>query len=132
MNVAGIGLMVVGWMLGAGNVLAQAGGGNGLDPLSQLTGYGALGLVVLGAVLGQIRFKPEVSALREDMTSQAKSHAVERERMQGQIDTLLEVHRTQVLPAMLSSAEALRTSAEQAQRMAAQISLLTDTLRDRR
>lgn len=138
MNIPGLALIVVG-TTGAALVLTQAAGAGPVgqatgttDPLSQLTGYGALGLVVLGAVLGQIRFKPEVSALREDMTTQAKTHGLERERMQGQIDTLLEVHRNQVLPALLSSAEALRTSAEQAQRMATQISLLTETLRDRR
>jgi hypothetical protein len=132
-NVPGLVLMVAGWFVGTAGVLAQvASGGGGSDPLAQLTGYGALGLVVLGAVIGQIRFKPEVSALREDMQAQAKTHATERERMQNQIDALLDVNRTQVLPTLLTAAEALRTSAEQAQRMATQISLLTDTLRDRR
>jgi hypothetical protein len=122
--------LVVGWTVGAtGAVVAEV---NGADPLSQLTGYGALGLVVLGAIIGQIRFKPEVSGLREDMAAQAKSHAAERERMQTQIDTLIDVHRTQVLPALLNSAEALRTSAEQVQRMSVQITLLVDTLRERR
>jgi hypothetical protein len=129
-NAPGLFLLAVGWVVGAtGAVVAEV---NGSDPLSQLTGYGALGLVVLGAVIGQIRFKPEVSALREDMAAQAKSHAVERERMQSQIDTLIDVHRTQVLPALLNSAEALRTSAEQVQRMSAQIAMLVETLRERR
>lgn len=132
MNAAGLSLLVAGWGLGTAGVVAQTAGGSGSDPVAQLTGYGALGLVVLGAIIGQIRFKPEVSALREDMNAQAKTHAAERERMQSQIDTLIDVHRGQVLPALLSSAEALRTSAEQAQRMAGQIALLTDTLRDRR
>jgi hypothetical protein len=129
-NVPGLALIAVGWLTGiAGAVFAQVAGS---DPLAQLTGYGALGLVVLGAVIGQIRFKPEVAALREDMAAQAKAHAADRDRMQGQIDTLIDVHRTQVLPALLTSAEALRTSAEQAQHMATQIALLTDALRDRR
>lgn len=133
MNVPGLALMVIGWLVGTtGVVVAQANGAPTSDPLAQLTGYGALGLVVLGAVIGQIRFKPEVTALREDMQSQSHTHAAERERMQNQIDALLDVHRTQVLPTLLTAAEALRTSAEQAQRMATQISLLTDTLRERR
>lgn len=130
MYVPGLALIVAGWLIGTSAVLAQAAGGS--DPLAQLTGYGALGLVVLGAVLGQIRFKPEVAALREDMLGQGKTHATERDRMQSQIDALIEVHRTQVLPALLTSAEVLRSSADQMQHMATQISLLTDTLRERR
>lgn len=133
MNVPGLVLMVAGWLVGTtGVVVAQTTGTATSDPLAQLTGYGALGLVVLGAVIGQIRFKPEVTALREDMLASAKSHTAERERMQSQIDALLDVHRTQVLPALLSSAEALRVSAEQVQHMATQVALLTDTLRERR
>lgn len=133
MNVVGLALMAVGWLVGtAGIVVAQAAGTSGSDPLAQLTGYGALGLVVLGAVIGQIRFKPEVVALREDAAVRDTAHVAERERMQAQIDALLDVHRTQVLPALLTSAEALRTSAEQVQRMGAQLSLLTDALRERR
>lgn len=103
-----------------------------MDPIAQFTGYGALGGVVIGAIFGLVRFKPEVTGLREDMQAQAASHTVERDRMQNQIDTLLEVHRTQVLPALLTSAEALRSSTDQVQRMATQLSLLTDTLRERR
>lgn len=133
MIVPGLALIVAGWLVGAtGLVVAQATGSGGSDPLAQLTGYGALGLVVLGAVIGQIRFKPEVAALREDMQAQVSSHITERDRMQNQIDALLEVHRTQVLPALLTSAEALRTSTEQVQRMATQVSLLADALRERR
>jgi hypothetical protein len=132
-NLSGLGLIIAGWLLGTVGVVAQAtGGSGGSDPIAQLTGYGALGLVVLGAIIGQIRFKPEVTAMREDMLSQSKTSSVERERMQTQIDTLLDVHRTQVLPALLSSAEALRTSAEQMQQMATQIALLTDMIRERR
>lgn len=85
------------------------------DPLSQLTGYGALGLVVIGAIAGQIRFKPEVTALREDMLTQAKAHAEDRQRMQTQIDTLIEIYQTQVLPALLASAEASKTLVAQTQ-----------------
>lgn len=132
MNVPGLVLMATGWLIGVTAAFAQVGAGSGSDPLAQLTGYGALGLVVLGAVIGQIRFKPEVSALREDMVASAKSHVAERERMQSQIDALLDVHRNQVLPALLSSAEALRVSAEQVQHMSTQVALLTDTLRERR
>lgn len=113
----------MGWPL-----LAQAAGA---DPLAQLTGYGALGLVVLGAVLGQIRFKPEVAGLREDAAARDEAHAAERDRMQSQIDALLDVHHTQVLPALLTSAEALRASAEQMQHMATQVALLTEALRRR-
>lgn len=85
-------------------VVGQITSSGGGDPLAQLTGYGALGLVVLGAVTGKIRFQPEVTALRADMAA-----------MQRQIDTLLEVHQSQVLPALLQSVEALRTSASQAE-----------------
>lgn len=83
------------------------------DPLSQLTGYGALGLVVLGAVLGQIRFKPELTALREYVAERDREHADERRRMQDQIDTMLSVHHDRVLPALLGATEALRESAAQ-------------------
>lgn len=43
-------------------LLAQTASG---DPLAQYTGYGALGLVVFGAIIGQIRFKAEVVALQK-------------------------------------------------------------------
>ncbi len=92
-------------------VFAQAV--NAADPVAQLTGYGALGIVVIGAVTGWIRFKPEVAALREDMAKRDLEHAEERRRLQAQIESLLGVHQQQVLPALLASAEALRTSAEQ-------------------
>lgn len=101
------------------------------DPLSQLTGYGALGLVVIGAIAGQIRFKPEVTALREDMLTQAKAHAEDRQRMQTQIDTLLEVHQTQVLPALLASARALENSESQTKAMLVELARIADATRGR-
>lgn len=102
---------------GAALLLAQATP----DPLSQLTGYGALGLVVLGALVGQVRFKPELQALREDMAAMSETFHEDRARMQSQIDALLEVHQKQVLPALLASAEALNTSAHQAALMGAEL-----------
>jgi hypothetical protein len=115
-DVAGPALIVMGWLVGAAGIAQIA---STSDPLAQLTGYGALGLVVLGAVLGQIRFKPEVATLRDAADARDREHAEERRRMQAQIDTLLEVQQTQVLPALFSSAEALRASATQASSLVA-------------
>lgn len=114
MNAAGFALVVAGGAVSTADiVVAQTATGS--DPLAQLTGYGALGLVVLGAVIGQIRFKPELTLLKEAADARDREHAEERRRMQAQIDTLLQVQQEQVLPALFSSAEALRTSAQQSQ-----------------
>lgn len=98
-------------------VLAQVGAGN-VDPLAQYTGYGALGLVVLGAITGQIRFKAEVTSLKSGWDEDRRRWDIKEARLQGQVDELVSTYRDQALPALLASAEALRESANQVTTMA--------------
>lgn len=98
------------------------------DPIAQLTGYGALGVVVVGAITGYIRFRPEVQGLIEAMATANADRLEERRRMQAQIDALLSVHHEQVLPALLAAAEALRSSAAATQTTGAALTRIEESV----
>lgn len=69
---------------------AQAGTGNSGDPIP-LIGYGALGVVVMLAVFGKVRFWPEVNRLLNEL-----------DKKDAQIDKL-QAAWEQVIPQLTSS-----------------------------
>lgn len=104
------------WLLGALGpiglviLIAQAGP---VDGAPQWLEHGVLGLVILGAITGYIRFKPEVDGLTAD-----------KARLQAQVEELMKIQREQ-LPTLSSSAQALTGTA----RTADQVSDLAASVR---
>lgn len=80
-------------------------------PVVMSVGFG------LAAVKGKIRFEPEVLALLALIARQA-----------AQVDELLAIYRDQVVPALVVSAETLKSTAEQTQAQVQQAERVVSTL----
>lgn len=87
------------------------------DPLGALLQWGPFALVVMLAIVGYVRFRPEVDALRAD-----------KQRLERQVETLTDQYTQTVLPTVTAAVDAIRETARRVETSTQTQARMTDSL----